>query len=55
METWQNFSGDGKYFEELFTLVIIGIVGSGRYTSFASFARHARLPDWVRPIKKIKQ
>ena len=45
------YTGNGKYFEELFTLILNGIV-IGRYVSFASIVRHAKLPDWSRCMQR---
>ena len=48
------YAGSGKYFEELFTLNLNGVIVSGWYVSSASVAQHARLPDWLRRVQRNK-
>ena len=43
-----SFAANCKYFEELFTLILNGIIVIGRYVSFALIVRHAKLPNRLR-------
>ena len=47
-----SYVGNGKYFEELFTLTLNGIVVSGWYVSSALVVHHARLPDRLRRMQR---
>ena len=48
------YVSNGKYFEELFTLIFNRIVASGWYVFFASVVQHARLLDWLRRMQRNK-
>ena len=57
METWKknlSYAGNGKYFKELFALILNGIVISGWYVSSAAIAQHAGLTDWLPRMRKSK-
>ena len=49
-----SFVGIGKYFEELFTLILNGIVVSCWCVSFTLVVQDARLSDWLRRMQRNK-
>ena len=52
--TFFSYSSNGKYFEELFTFILNGIVVSGWHVTYVSVVQHARLTDWLRLKQRSK-